>query len=383
MTTDAKVGLLLGLVFIVIIAFVINGLPDFVGKFKESTVVETAVTTQTGGNLVIEPAVVDVARSLQQGRSNMRYVETPTETVNLELSAGGSQATEAIATETAPDAPEPGFSNTVKAVENPSLVLPQVQRQETQSNPQLTQTQQAAQETVSHIEAAPSKTAAVQSPTLSGKTHLVSEGESLGSIAKKYYGTEAGNQRATIQKLYEANKSVLDSPNKINIGDKLIIPELPETQAQPAQAVKPKQAETKTLMDKFKDVFVDSDKKPEAAAKPNVPSEKPKTTDTEQKVTVKKPEITARKNVIEDKRAMAVSQTKTEEPKAAAAVNKKPAPAANFEEYTIQNGDSPYKLAEKLLGDGNRYPEILSLNKDRIKNPSKLVIGTKIKVPKR
>ena len=29
MTTDAKVGLLLGLVFIVIIAFLINGLPDF------------------------------------------------------------------------------------------------------------------------------------------------------------------------------------------------------------------------------------------------------------------------------------------------------------------------------------------------------------------
>ncbi|HEY5140445.1 MAG TPA: hypothetical protein VIJ25_14180, partial [Methylococcales bacterium] len=29
MTTDAKIGLLLGLVFIVIIAFVINGLPSF------------------------------------------------------------------------------------------------------------------------------------------------------------------------------------------------------------------------------------------------------------------------------------------------------------------------------------------------------------------
>ena len=32
MTTDAKIGLLLGLVFIVIIAFVINGLPSFSHK---------------------------------------------------------------------------------------------------------------------------------------------------------------------------------------------------------------------------------------------------------------------------------------------------------------------------------------------------------------
>lgn len=51
-------------------------------------------------------------------------------------------------------------------------------------------------------------------------------------------------------------------------------------------------------------------------------------------------------------------------------------------DYTIQDGDSFWKIAEQQLGDGLRYTEILNLNPDISENQT-LVIGTKIKIPAR
>lgn len=49
-------------------------------------------------------------------------------------------------------------------------------------------------------------------------------------------------------------------------------------------------------------------------------------------------------------------------------------------EYTIQDGDSLWKIAANELGNGMRYKEILALNKDLTEN-SRLDIGMKIKLP--
>jgi nucleoid-associated protein YgaU len=397
MTTDAKVGLLLGLVFIVIIAFVINGLPDFVGKFKDKPVVETAVTTHTGGNLVIEPAVVDVARSLQQGRTNLRYVETPAESTTLETYSGGSSATETVAAAVEPQPSSETQSSSLNPIvnsqTNSTMVLPQVQQDSQQAwrNPQMTQTQRAAEDTVSQVEPAetpkPAKTETVKAASIEGKTHTVNRGESLGSIAKIYYGPEAGNQRAAIQRIYEANKSVLDSPNKLQVGDKLIIPDMGETPATVTVQAKPD--ESKSLMNKFKDVFVTAEKKPEAAAKTSPAENKPKASEPEKKAPVKQTTIAVKNPVVEEKpRTQAVNKTDKAEKKAhektvAVSGKTKTTPKIEAVTYTIQGGDSPYKIAQKVLGDGNRYPEILAMNKDQISNPSKLVVGTKIRVPKR
>jgi nucleoid-associated protein YgaU len=247
----------------------------------------------------------------------------------------------------------------------------------------------------------------VQTVTISGKTHIVTEGESLASIAKKYYGPEFGNQRAIIEAIYKANKSVLDSPNKVRIGDKLIIPTLAQEQKKPAVEEK---TESKSLMDKFKDVFVSTEKKAETAAKPGESEDKPAADSDSTKTTVKKPQAVAKTNISDDKPAIIVSEKKISDKKPAVVTktnpveNKplasvsskkaadvsavtekknKPEPKVQGVSYTIQSGDNPYKIAEKLLGDGNRYPEILALNRDRIKNPSKLVVGTQIIVPKR
>lgn len=50
-------------------------------------------------------------------------------------------------------------------------------------------------------------------------------------------------------------------------------------------------------------------------------------------------------------------------------------------EYTIQIGDTFWKIAEKELGSGSRWQSIYELNKDKMKEPNKLKAGQKIIIP--
>ncbi len=50
-------------------------------------------------------------------------------------------------------------------------------------------------------------------------------------------------------------------------------------------------------------------------------------------------------------------------------------------EYTIEKGDTLWKIAEKELGKGYRWKYIYELNKDKIKDPNRLKTGTKIIIP--
>ncbi len=50
--------------------------------------------------------------------------------------------------------------------------------------------------------------------------------------------------------------------------------------------------------------------------------------------------------------------------------------------YTVQSGDHLYKIAQKFLGDGDRYPELMRLNNDVLSGSDRLEVGMKLKVPK-
>ena len=52
-----------------------------------------------------------------------------------------------------------------------------------------------------------------------GRTHVVAKGETLSSIAKKYYG-----DTNEWKKIWEANKNVVPDPKKLKVGTKLVIP---------------------------------------------------------------------------------------------------------------------------------------------------------------
>ena len=55
-----------------------------------------------------------------------------------------------------------------------------------------------------------------------------------------------------------------------------------------------------------------------------------------------------------------------------------PAAAA---EYTVQKGDSLWKIAEKELGSGYKWTEIYEANKGSIKNPNRIYVGQVLQIP--
>lgn len=58
------------------------------------------------------------------------------------------------------------------------------------------------------------------------KVYIVCKGDSLAGIAKMFYGPEQGNKKANVQRIFEANSKSLESPDKIYPGQKLVIPSL-------------------------------------------------------------------------------------------------------------------------------------------------------------
>ena len=58
------------------------------------------------------------------------------------------------------------------------------------------------------------------------------------------------------------------------------------------------------------------------------------------------------------------------------------APATAIIEYTVQPGDSLWRIAERMLGEGGRYTEIVELNREVLHGrPDFIVAGTVLKVP--
>jgi len=59
-----------------------------------------------------------------------------------------------------------------------------------------------------------------------------------------------------------------------------------------------------------------------------------------------------------------------------------PAAEADVEYYTIQSGDTLWKIAAEFLGNGSKYPEIFEANREVIEDPDKIFPGQKIRIPK-
>jgi nucleoid-associated protein YgaU len=49
--------------------------------------------------------------------------------------------------------------------------------------------------------------------------------------------------------------------------------------------------------------------------------------------------------------------------------------------YVVKSGDSLSKIAEALLGDAERWPEILDANKDKISDPNQIRPGQELVIP--
>jgi len=143
--------------------------------------------------------------------------------------------------------------------------------------------------------------------------YIVQSGDSLSEIASKVYGSNGTNQ-ANVEKIFQANKDVLKSPNVVKEGQELRIP--------PVSKVALKEKE-QGIVGGFFD------------------------------------------KLMGNKQVTTLSATNNK-----------------YVDYRVKEGDSLYKIAKKQLGDGNRYKEIKSINKNTLGGGVDLQVGAILKLPR-
>jgi nucleoid-associated protein YgaU len=326
MTSDAKIGLLLGLVFIFVIAFVINGLPTVRSQSTKGEAPVNSVHVQDE-NL----GVADQARRAQ-------------ETIGWEeLLDGQANGATAAPTMTGPDAQVPesspvtvagspgettppatpltgsdGFARLTKGLEDIVKSLAEASGPVVQSS--TTEPAPVVEVAKSDLAGASTPQRSQAGPTSVGRTYVVQEGENLASVAKKVYGPDEGNRIINIQRIYEANRDILKSADEIRVGQELVIPPVDKAKA---AAKKPDSVLPKALFEKVQEIG--------------------------------KGRVTA--------------DTKTSE---------KPA-AGRW--YVVQQDDSLWKIAASQLGSGARYQEIIKLNPDLLKDGDVIAVGARLQLP--
>jgi len=145
--------------------------------------------------------------------------------------------------------------------------------------------------------------------------YAVCEGDNLADIAKKFYGPEGGNRRANILRIFEANRNLLRSPHKIYVGQKLVIP--PLTASGPDESI-------------LSSSMFEADTS------------------------------IGRKHLSTNERE-----------------------AGQSYQYTVQEGDSLWAIADALLGDCRRYKEISRLNAGILTDEDRLAVGMRLRIPAR
>jgi nucleoid-associated protein YgaU len=187
MASDAKIGLLLGLVFIFIIALIINGLPSFREDGSNNQLTTNMVSLQNN-----PPAIA----AKERGVINLREAvgKKPTQ---VELPSAGNQ-------DILPTTAVPESALVVKETTAVEAIVA------------------AAQAVVAKDESY--KTDA--DGAIPSKIYVVDEGDTLAVIARKFYGSREGSKKINIARIFDVNRKLLKSPDEIGVGQKLIIPPL-------------------------------------------------------------------------------------------------------------------------------------------------------------
>ena len=287
MTSDAKVGLLLGLFFIFVIAFIINGLPRFrsdANGNELTTMANSPNDSFIGSN---ERKAQEVLRRERPVRNRNQSVEEAQDTTRDE-----------------------GQVRYKRPLPNDNVVV---------KNDQVTAT---TNDTAIQTALAPNtneetkvNTPKQVEPDLP-KIYVVQDGDNLAKIAQKFYGMARGNKTTNVNRIFQANSKLLKSADDIQVGQKLIIP---------------------LLKDEAGSVFSGG---------------------------------------LFERIKSTVGGTRS-----SATPPAKPLPKQPSRQYIVREGDNLWRIADKQLGDGERFREIIKLN--ALEDEDYLTVGMSLKIPAR
>lgn len=253
MTSDAKIGLLLGLVFIFIIAFVINGLP----RFRSATNSNSELTDN-----IINPAedslgIAERERKVQETFDLHGRFASDTA---RNLSPVADDSVDAEYEATLPGDTVVAFNDNQDSVR---FTMPLTQNASImEENP--------IEEPIRRAETVPSVENLIQTPVKKKpepvkparpEIYTIQEGDgNLSNIAKKFYGEIEGNRLVNVTRIFEANRKVLKSADEIFVGQKLVIPPLSGSSSEKSKS---EGIFTRQLFEKVKSIGRSSEKSSE------------------------------------------------------------------------------------------------------------------------
>jgi nucleoid-associated protein YgaU len=202
MTKDAKVGLILGLVFIFMIAFVIKGLPNLNNGKDSNELTTTMVNSQNSTS-----SIGGGASKIEIIKPPLKFSEIPIRRENEGLSAEAEMA-----------------SGETDSGGDKAVDVPSAEEQRPRFKASLAVSRVVFDEPVETEAAMP-------------KFHEVMSGENLAEIAKKFYGDREGNKLKNVKRIFEANRGTLKSEDEIYVGQKLVIPPLTSQKERAARVV--------------------------------------------------------------------------------------------------------------------------------------------------
>ncbi len=346
MTSDAKIGLLLGLIFIFVIAFIINGLPNLRPQSTKGDMATNMMSVQDedlgladreqkARETISWSQLLANQSDEQSGPAAATRSAEPT-TPNPEQTMAADSATEG-ARSILPSAD--GIEKLTRGLEDIVKIVVKASEsgaaQERTTEPAPSVEVAKAQPKLEPPAATQTAKPAASAPAKAGKTYVVVDGDNLSTVAKKAYGLDEGNRIINNQRIFEANRNILKSPDDIHVGQELVIP----------PPAKPDTVLPKTLFEKV-----------EAIGKRRVPV--PESTEPAKPVA-----------------------SKTEAPKPVAPKTEPAKPATAERWYVVQDGDNLWRIAATQLGSGIRHEEITKLNADVLKGDIKVSPGMRLRLP--
>lgn len=215
MTSEAKVGLLLGLIFIFVIAIVIKGLPIFHNGADGNDLTVRMVDVKDNPGIAanerkvrhhvirprIEKSIVKITAQSEP--------EPPENTIEPDIETR-------VASDVVQTKAEEARQTADSELTDSAFTTEKAQFMEKKQNKETKEPES--------LKARPSELEKATQPNI----HIVSKGDTLTTIARKYYGPAQGNKLENINKIFRENRPDLRSPDEIYVGQKLVIPPLVE-----------------------------------------------------------------------------------------------------------------------------------------------------------